>query len=85
MPALVFLSLSLSVRSHDGSQTMEYNNNIKKLMLLVEVTNLPEQGKEAEDAHQAVLNITIPPTLKYSGWRQQVQAQCGVLSQLLCL
>ncbi|KAL7869844.1 hypothetical protein AOLI_G00138320 [Acnodon oligacanthus] len=57
--------------SDGGSQIIEYNNNIKKIMLLVEVTNLPEQGREAEDAHQAVLNITIPPALKYSGWRTQ--------------
>ncbi|XP_026877673.2 integrin alpha-3b isoform X2 [Electrophorus electricus] len=57
--------------SQGGGQTMEYNTNIKKLLLMVEVTNLPEHGREAEDAHQAMLNITIPTALKYSGWRSQ--------------
>ncbi|XP_072524174.1 integrin alpha-3b isoform X1 [Salminus brasiliensis] len=66
-------------------QTMEYNNSIKKLTLLVEVTNLPEQGREAEDAHQAVLNITIPPTLKYSGWRpQDLDIVCSPNTTVIC-
>ncbi|XP_062859442.1 integrin alpha-3b [Trichomycterus rosablanca] len=41
----------------------------EKLVLMVTVTNKPEGTREAEDAHQATLNITIPPTLAYSGLR----------------
>ena len=51
---------------------MEFNSNVKKVVLMVEVTNLPEAGREAEDAHQATLNVTFPPTLQYSGVRSQV-------------
>uniref|UniRef100_A0A9J7XJV2 Integrin, alpha 3b n=1 Tax=Cyprinus carpio carpio TaxID=630221 RepID=A0A9J7XJV2_CYPCA len=52
-------------------QTMEFNSNIKKLVMMVEVTNTPDGGRQAEDAHQAMLNITIPPSLQYSGVRLQ--------------
>ncbi|XP_066554803.1 integrin alpha-3b isoform X2 [Amia ocellicauda] len=55
--------------SQGGHQILDYNPNVKKLLLEVNVTNLPSVGVQAEDAHQAVLNITIPPTLRYSGVR----------------
>lgn len=57
------------------SQIMEFNSNIKKLVMLVEVTNVADSNREAEDAHQATLNITIPHTLKYSGLRTPVRPQ----------
>ncbi len=62
------------------SQTMEFNSNIKKLVMMVEVTNTPDGDKQAEDAHQAMLNITIPPSLKYSGVRRQVRPHRGALA-----
>lgn len=40
---------------------------------MVEVTNFPSQGKLAEDAHQAMLNITISDALRYSGVRSAVR------------
>lgn len=49
--------------------------------MMVDVTNMPDEGRLAEDAHQAVLNITIPPTLKYSGVRAQVSPHGGAASQ----
>lgn len=60
---------------------MEYNSSVKKLMLLVEVSNLAESGREAEDAHQALLNITLPSTLTFSGFRSKVRPHGGALSQ----
>uniref|UniRef100_A0A9J8DFP7 Integrin, alpha 3b n=2 Tax=Cyprinus carpio TaxID=7962 RepID=A0A9J8DFP7_CYPCA len=58
--------------------TMEFNSNIKKLVMMVNVTNMPDGGKqEAEDAHQATLSITIPPSLKYSGVRPLVSPHGG--------
>ncbi|KAM4598215.1 LOW QUALITY PROTEIN: integrin alpha-3-like, partial [Polymixia lowei] len=51
-----------------GVQLFHYDSSIKKLFLVVEVTNLPLLGRPAEDAYSAVLNITIP-SLKYSGVR----------------
>ncbi|XP_052426948.1 integrin alpha-3b [Carassius gibelio] len=53
------------------NQTMEFNSSIKKMVMTVEVTNAPDGGRQAEDAHQAMLNISIPPSLQYSGVRPQ--------------
>ncbi|KAK0133051.1 Integrin alpha-3 [Merluccius polli] len=50
-------------------QVMQYNRNVKKVVILVEVTNLPAPGRLAEDAHLVMLNITIPKTLTYSAVR----------------
>lgn len=63
-----------------SSQTMEFNSNIKKLVMMVEVTNTPDGDRQAEDAHQAMLNITIPPSLKYSAVRRQVRPHRGALA-----
>ncbi|TSK14532.1 Integrin alpha-3 [Bagarius yarrelli] len=64
-------------------QTMEYNSSIKKLMLLVEVSNIPESNREAEDAHQAMLNITVPATLTYSGFRSK-EIECNANKTVMC-
>ncbi|KAL0180052.1 hypothetical protein M9458_025494, partial [Cirrhinus mrigala] len=61
-------------------QTMEFNSNIKKLVMMVNVTNIPDGGRPAEDAHQSMLNITIPPSLKFSGARYSVRPHGGALS-----
>lgn len=53
-------------------QVLQYNSNVKIVRLLVEVTNVPSPGKLAEDAHQAMLNITIPDALRYSAVRSPV-------------
>ena len=50
---------------------------MKTIRLLVNVTNFPSQGKLAEDAHQAMLNITIPEALRYSGVRSKVRPLGG--------
>ncbi|KAL0992707.1 hypothetical protein UPYG_G00097190 [Umbra pygmaea] len=55
--------------SYDGRQVLQYSASVKKVLMLVNVTNLPSAGQLAEDAHNAVLNITIPPSLSYSGVR----------------
>ncbi|KTF92530.1 hypothetical protein cypCar_00020944 [Cyprinus carpio] len=69
------------------SQTMEFNSNIKKLVMMVNVTNMPDGGKqEAEDAHQATLSITIPPSLKYSGVRPLtgLGIECSADETVIC-
>lgn len=46
---------------------------MKIIRLMIEVTNVPSNGKLAEDAHQARLNVTIPDALRYSGVRSAVR------------
>uniref|UniRef100_A0A7N8YNT4 Integrin, alpha 3b n=1 Tax=Mastacembelus armatus TaxID=205130 RepID=A0A7N8YNT4_9TELE len=57
-----------------------YPSSVKKIKLMVEVTNFPTEEKLAEDAHQATLNVTIPDALTYSSVRSTnplVQTQFG--------
>uniref|UniRef100_UPI003AAD9A8C integrin alpha-3b n=1 Tax=Centroberyx gerrardi TaxID=166262 RepID=UPI003AAD9A8C len=66
-------------------QVLQYNSSVKKLMLMVEVTNLRAPGKVAEDAHQAMLNITIPETLRYSGVRStDHDVECSLEDTVIC-
>ncbi|XP_062382293.1 integrin alpha-3b [Sardina pilchardus] len=69
----------------DGAQqVMKYDSNVKKLVLVVHVTNNPEPGREAEDAHLASVNVTFPPTLQYSGVRSQDPAvECHAEESLI--
>ena len=52
-----------------NKQVLNYNSGINRLFLEVNVSNTPSQGRQAEDAHDAILNISIPPSLIYSGIR----------------
>ncbi|KAF7645257.1 hypothetical protein LDENG_00207480, partial [Lucifuga dentata] len=52
-----------------GVQVFHYYSSIKRLLLEVNVTNAPSPWRLAEDAHSAALNVSIPPSLKYSGVR----------------
>lgn len=58
-------------RNH-GSQMLHYNSSIDLLLLEVNVSNTPTLGRPAEDAHNTMLNISIPPSLSYSGVRTEV-------------
>lgn len=60
------------VSREKGSQVLHYNSSINRLLLEVNVSNTPSPGRPAEDAHNAVLNISIPPSLIYSGVRTKV-------------
>ncbi|XP_067100400.1 integrin alpha-3b isoform X1 [Osmerus mordax] len=71
--------------SKGNLQVLQYSSDVKKVMLLVEVTNTPSQGKVAEDAHQAMLNITIPDVLRYSGFRaRDLDVECSAEGTVLC-
>ncbi|XP_026206935.1 integrin alpha-3b [Anabas testudineus] len=66
-------------------QVLQFNNDIKIIKLMVEVTNFPSGGKLAEDAHQAMLNITVPDALTYSGVRfGDHEVQCTPDSTVIC-
>ncbi|KAJ7992158.1 hypothetical protein DPEC_G00275630 [Dallia pectoralis] len=57
--------------SEGGHQVLQYSASVKKLLLVVEVTNLLSPGRPAEDAHDTLLNITVPPSLSYSSVRSK--------------
>ncbi|XP_048869766.1 integrin alpha-3b isoform X1 [Brienomyrus brachyistius] len=73
-----------------GVQVMQYNTTVKKVILMVNVSNKPSLGKLAEDAHQAMLNITVPSSLRYSAIRLTSQdippsdIECKFEETLLC-
>uniref|UniRef100_A0A3B3TLJ3 Integrin alpha-3-like n=1 Tax=Poecilia latipinna TaxID=48699 RepID=A0A3B3TLJ3_9TELE len=65
----------------DGNQLLNYNSSIRRLFLEVNVSNTASPGRLAEDAHNTVLNISVPASLVYSG----VQQKCSVEgATLLC-
>ncbi|XP_048051119.1 LOW QUALITY PROTEIN: integrin alpha-3 [Megalobrama amblycephala] len=49
----------------NGQQMFHYTTDVKKLKLMVNVSNVESQNRKAEDAYTAVLNVTIPSSLSY--------------------
>ncbi|XP_028989113.1 integrin alpha-3b isoform X2 [Betta splendens] len=67
------------------TQVLQFSSYVKIIRLMVEVTNFPSDGKLAEDAHQATLNITIPDALKYSGVRfEDHLVECTFETTVIC-
>ncbi|KAK2829162.1 hypothetical protein Q7C36_017152 [Tachysurus vachellii] len=58
----------------DGHQVLQYDSSIKKLLLLVNVTNFPSPGRLAEDAHNTELNVSISSSLRYSAVRSEMSS-----------
>ncbi|XP_032358038.1 integrin alpha-3b [Etheostoma spectabile] len=70
---------------HGESQILPFNSNVKIIGMMVEVTNFPGQGKLGEDAHQAMLNVTIPDALSYSGVSSEDHnVQCRLTDTVMC-
>ncbi|KAF1374059.1 hypothetical protein PFLUV_G00245330 [Perca fluviatilis] len=70
---------------HGESQILPFNSSVKKIGLMVEVTNFPGQGKLGEDAHQAMLNVTIPDALSYSAvLSEDHNVQCRLTDTVIC-
>ncbi|XP_038565411.1 integrin alpha-3-like isoform X2 [Micropterus salmoides] len=69
------------------SQFFYYKGGVNRLFLEVNVSNTPSPGRQAEDAHNAVLNVSIPPSLIYSGVRTkgdiQAKVECSVVNAVL--
>ncbi|XP_033911681.3 integrin alpha-3b [Acipenser ruthenus] len=70
--------------SKAGKQVLQYSPDVKKLLLVVNVTNLRTNTREAEDAHQAILNITLPTALQYSGVRSDNNIECHADETVIC-
>ncbi|XP_062298399.1 integrin alpha-3b [Scomber scombrus] len=66
-------------------QVLQFSSNIKIVQLMVEVTNIPSEQKLAEDAHQAMLNVTIPNALIYSAVRStDNEVECRFDGTVIC-
>ncbi|PWA28389.1 hypothetical protein CCH79_00016403 [Gambusia affinis] len=50
-------------------QVLQFDKSLKRINLMVVVTNFDSPGKKAEDAHLAMLNVSIPNSIQYSGVR----------------
>uniref|UniRef100_A0A8C8VEF5 Integrin subunit alpha 3 n=1 Tax=Pelusios castaneus TaxID=367368 RepID=A0A8C8VEF5_9SAUR len=66
----------------NGTQVLQYSGDVKKLHLSVNVTNMPSTGANGEDAHEALLNITVPHTLLPSSVRPS--GACTFEETVLC-
>ncbi|KAI4892916.1 hypothetical protein NFI96_024477, partial [Prochilodus magdalenae] len=52
-------------------QVLQFNTSVKRVTLLVNISNIPSEGRLAEDAYTTVLNITYPDSLQYSSIRSK--------------
>ncbi|OCT60018.1 integrin alpha-3 isoform X2 [Xenopus laevis] len=66
----------------NGSQILHYDRSGKKVNLNVIVTNFPSATSPADDAHEAVLNITVPPELVFSSVRPPLA--CTLKDTIIC-
>ncbi|XP_074797130.1 integrin alpha-3 isoform X1 [Natator depressus] len=66
----------------NGTQVLQYSRDVRKLHLSVNVTNAPSTGTDGEDAHEAQLNITVPPALLPSSVRPS--GACTFEKTVLC-
>uniref|UniRef100_A0A8B9C6U8 Integrin subunit alpha 3 n=1 Tax=Anser brachyrhynchus TaxID=132585 RepID=A0A8B9C6U8_9AVES len=53
----------------NGTQVLQYSRDLRKLHLGVNITNVPSTDSNGEDAHEAQLNVTVPPNLLFSSVR----------------
>ncbi|XP_067397184.1 integrin alpha-3 [Emydura macquarii macquarii] len=66
----------------NGTQVLQYSRDVRKLHLTINVTNTPSTSADGEDAHEALLNITVPPTLLPSSVRPS--GACTFEETVLC-
>lgn len=59
----------LSPRRVNGTQVLQYSRDVRKLHLSINITNVPTTPWNGEDAHEALLNVTVPPSLLPSSVR----------------
>ncbi|NXY25023.1 ITA3 protein, partial [Atrichornis clamosus] len=66
----------------NGTQVLQYSRDVRKLHLSINVTNAPSGPGDGEDAHEALLNITVPPSLLPSSVRPS--GACTFGETVLC-
>uniref|UniRef100_A0A8C6ZM37 Integrin subunit alpha 3 n=1 Tax=Nothoprocta perdicaria TaxID=30464 RepID=A0A8C6ZM37_NOTPE len=66
----------------NGTQVLQYSQDMRKLYLSVNITNKPSTASDGEDAHEALLNVTAPATLLPSSVRPT--GACSFGETVLC-
>lgn len=65
----------------NGTQILYFDKDVKKLHLRIVVTNAPTATSSADDAHEAMLNVTFPAELIFSSVRP---LSCTFEGSVLC-
>ncbi|NXE98557.1 ITA3 protein, partial [Menura novaehollandiae] len=66
----------------NGTQVLQYSRDVRKLHLSINITNVPSSPSDGEDAHEALLNVTVPPSLLPSSVRPS--GACTFGETVLC-
>ncbi|NXU22450.1 ITA3 protein, partial [Thalassarche chlororhynchos] len=66
----------------NGTQVLQYSRDVRKLYLSINITNVPTTPSNGEDAHEALLNITVPASLLPSSVRPS--GACTFAETVLC-
>ncbi|NWS76361.1 ITA3 protein, partial [Crotophaga sulcirostris] len=66
----------------NGTQVLQYSRDVRKLYLSVNITNVPTTPYNGEDAHEALLNISVPDSLLPSSVRPS--GACTFAETVLC-
>ncbi|XP_039556527.1 integrin alpha-3 isoform X1 [Passer montanus] len=66
----------------NGTQVLQYSRDVRKLHLSINITNVPTAPWNGEDAHEALLNVTVPPSLLPSSVRPS--GACTFGETVLC-
>ncbi|NXD46369.1 ITA3 protein, partial [Copsychus sechellarum] len=66
----------------NGTQVLQYSRDVRKLHLSIDITNAPSTPWDGEDAHEALLNVTAPPSLLPSSVRPS--GACTFGETVLC-
>ncbi|XP_068275007.1 integrin alpha-3 isoform X2 [Nyctibius grandis] len=66
----------------NGTQVLHYSRDVRKLHLSINITNVPTTPSNGEDAHEALLNVTVPPSLLPSSVRPS--GACTFAETVLC-
>ncbi|NXH00042.1 ITA3 protein, partial [Loxia leucoptera] len=64
------------------SQVLQYSRDVRKLHLSINISNVPSAPWNGEDAHEALLNVTVPPSLLPSSVRPS--GACTFGETVLC-
>ncbi|KAG3269217.1 integrin subunit alpha 3, transcript variant X1 [Ictidomys tridecemlineatus] len=63
-------------------ERLQYSRDVRKLLLSINVTNTPSRERAGEDAHEALLNLEVPPALLLSSVRPS--GTCQANETILC-